>query len=473
MGLLNLSAERDLQPGRLVEFLSNRAGLLLPRGVGVYTFPHRTFQEYLAACHLTGPGYPAQVAQLARRDPNRWREAALLAGAKAAAGSAYALWGLVQELCYEAPGVGGIEAYWGAHLAGQFVVETADLTQLTAAQAGHVTRLRDWLVHLLTDPALPAIERALAGRHLARLCDPRPEATDVDAMQFCYAPAGPCWLGEGKEAHRVDFLDYDYWLGRYPVTHAQYMAFVEDDGYGQKQWWEEAIAAGVWKNSQYIGWGEPRNQPRDYGPQFRLANLPVVGVSWYEALAFTRWLTARWRAKGWLPQGWHATLPSEAEWEKAARGGIEVVEQPLVYAIPTLPAKPAFALRSNPDPQRAYTWLEGGLTPERANYGDSEMNQTSSVGAFRGAASVYGCEELLGNVFEWTRSLDKKYPYNPNDGREKLKRGRFDGTVIRGGSWLSEGKWSRCGARYEYLPFSDYDGRGIRLVLSPLFDSGR
>ncbi|MCP4417177.1 MAG: SUMF1/EgtB/PvdO family nonheme iron enzyme [Chloroflexi bacterium] len=469
MGLLNLSEEKTLQPKQLVEFLSNRAGLLLPRGVKVYTFPHRTFQEYLAACHLTGPSYPGKVAQLARTDPNRWREVALLAGAKAAAGSVYALWGLVQELCHEAAGEGRSEAYWGAHLAGQFLVETADLTQLTPAQTGHLTRLRAWLVQVLTDPVLPAVERALAGRHLANLGDPRAEAIDVDAMQFCYVPGGPFWMGEDDEARQVDFLNYDYWLGRYPVTYAQYMTFVQEDGYAQKRWWAEAIAAGLWQDGAYT-WPSPRTQPRDFGLQFRLPNLPVVGVSWYEALAFSRWLTARWQARGWLPTDWQVALPSEAEWEKAARGGLSTPKRPFIKPIHAFPTQiDEIASQPNQNPRRTYTWLDAELTPEMANYKDGEINQTSSVGAFQKAASAVGCEEMLGNVYEWTRSLHKAYPYDPDDGREKLQRGEYDGTVLRGYGWTANSDSVRCGARNWFYPCYDLRYYGFRLVLSPFF----
>ncbi|MGB3216435.1 MAG: NACHT domain-containing protein, partial [Anaerolineae bacterium] len=254
--LLDASPTDDIKPKRLVEYLSQRAGILLPRGVKVYTFPHRTFQEYLAACYLTDHDFPETVAALARQAPDRWREVALLAGAKAARGTSTAIWLLVDELCYQeptAPGYTTADA-WGAQLAGQALVEIANLGQISAARRASVQRVIRGLRHVMRESDLPALERALAGRTLARLGDPRLEVLTTAGMEFCYVPAGPFWMGS-KDDPDADSneqpqdkvqIAYDYWIGRYPVTNAQFGEFAAAGGYCEARYWGEAEAAEYW-----------------------------------------------------------------------------------------------------------------------------------------------------------------------------------------------------------------------------------
>jgi predicted NACHT family NTPase len=161
---MNLSQNPDVKPARLIEYLRDRAGLLISRGVGVYTFPHRTFQEYLAACYLTDHDYPDAVAQLARQEPNRWREVVLLAGAKAARGAAdFALWALVDTLSPEIEIGSEKMSYWGAQIAGQAIVEIANLEKISVSNTGKIHRLRIRLLDIMEGNRLPAVERAQEG----------------------------------------------------------------------------------------------------------------------------------------------------------------------------------------------------------------------------------------------------------------------------------------------------------------------
>ena len=155
----------------------------------------------------------------------------------------------------------------------------------------YLAQLRPRLLSLLNS-SLPAIERAEAGRVLAKFGDPRPEVLDVNAMQFCFVPAGKFIMGEGKEQKQVDLPAY--WISKYPITNAQFQQFVEAGGYRQKEFWGEAIKEGYWQDGAFKGRYdyEPRDRPVDYGEPSTLGNHPVVGISWYEALAFARWLEA-------------------------------------------------------------------------------------------------------------------------------------------------------------------------------------
>jgi formylglycine-generating enzyme required for sulfatase activity/predicted ATPase len=473
-GFMLLSQNPDVKPQRLVEYLSQRAGLLVPRGVGVYTFPHRTFQEYLAACHLTDHDFPDRLAELARRDPGRWREVALLAAAKTTRGTAAAIWLLVEALCFWEPDDEHHDAAdsWGALLAGQALLESANLDKVSERNEGKVDRVKSGLLHLMRGGELPALERVGAGRVLAGLGDPRPEVTTVEGMEFCFMPGGPFWMGNGDEQHLSHAVAHDCWIGRYPVTNAQYQAFIKAGGYGEKRFWAEAAEAGCWKNGHFKGRFDDdwRDAPFDFGAPFKLSNHPVVGVTWYEALAFTRWLTCYLCDMSLLSADWQIHLPSEAQWEKAARGGLRISAQPLFAGPGDLrlsSREGSLELQENTMAKRVYPWGEEE-DANRANYDKTAINSTNAVGCFPSGVSPYGAEELAGNVWEWSRSLYKDYPYNPADGREKLDASSGERRVLRGGSFGSRFDQDvRCAYRYRNDP--DYRHRylGFRVVASP------
>jgi formylglycine-generating enzyme required for sulfatase activity len=225
-----------------------------------------------------------------------------------------------------------------------------------------------------------------------------------------------------KDQHEV-YLPL-YYMACYPVTVAQFQAFVDATAYP----WE-------YKDRQ--------------GPP----NHPVVYVSWHDARAYCAWLTERLRTWEETPallrtllgnKHWYVTLPSEAEWEKAARG----------------------------TDGRHYPW-GNEPDPNRANYDETGIDTTSTVGCFPGGASQpYGVEELSGNVWEWTRSLwgqdwDKPmftYPYRPDDGREDLNAPENMLRVLRGGSFLDSQRAVRCAYRFrDGARFFGYIG--FRLVV--------
>ena len=458
---------------RAQEFLADvreHAGLLLERGPGEYGFIHLTFQEYLAAMAIgmqgqveLGPVVDALGAHIGE-DP--WREVSLLT---------VGYMGIVQQrpeaagvalvrLIESAPGEPGA----ASALAGEAVVDAWPGGVSPTCRARVLSELG---ATMADDRNVAPRLRASAGASLGRLGDTRPEVMTIEGMQFCHVPAGPFWMGsdddpdaygDEKPAHELD-IPYDYWMGRYPVTGAQFRFFVSDpEGYRGDGWWTR----------DGLKWRGDRAGPYDIGEPYSPPNHPVSAVTWYEALAFTRWLTARLRAAGKLPNGWGVRLPSEAEWEKAARGGIEVPADPYRGAVGM---GQAGRLERNPLPKRRYPWGDVA-DPNRANYDESGIGATSAVGCFAGGSSPYGCVEMIGNAWEWTRSLwgkrgvtpDFKYPYRADDGREDEEARNEFPRVVRGGSFYSEAHFVRCAVRLRLFPDIFLRNYGLRVLVAPL-----
>ena len=206
-----------------------------------------------------------------------------------------------------------------------------------------------------------------------------------------------------------------------------------------------------------------------------MSNHPVVGISWYEAYAFTCWLThLGHKEKKWLQPNMRFTLASEPEWEKAARGGLQLPENNCIATIDSLSMVRALNLRENPLPGRTYPWGEE-LTTNHCSYGGTRIGSTSTPGCFPLGVSPYGVQDLSGNVWEWTRSLFETAAYSKS-GVEKW--GDYedlevkDSRVLRGGSFNNSDL--RCALRGPRLGNSPYyrgNDRGFRVV-APLVEPG-
>ena len=390
--LMRLRRTPEANPAILVDYLSQRAGLLVARGVEVYTFPHRTFQEYLAACHLAVEDFPIRVAELGRSHPGRWREVVLLAGAKAARGTPAPAWQLAHELCYREPSDPdtGLDDAWGAHLAGQMIVEAVDFSRkLSEPNRRQLDLLRRWHVHLLRAALFPARERALAGKTLAKIGDPRFDLERWSLpkewlLGFVEVPGEPA-----------------FHISRWPVTAEQFRAFATESGHEL----------------------DPRALE---GP----SNAPVTRVSWHDALAYCEWLTEKLRDHVGNLGACRVTLPSEAEWERAARG----------------------------TGGREYPW-GNKADPEKANCAETGIGEPSAVGCFPAGISPYGCEEMSGNVWEWTRSLGDRE--QPDDLSVSGPR------VLRGGSCGLDAAGVHCAVHFKGDPAARNGDIGFRVVLLP------
>ncbi|MCL4862590.1 MAG: formylglycine-generating enzyme family protein, partial [Caldilineaceae bacterium] len=247
-----------------------------------------------------------------------------------------------------------------------------------------------------------------------RISAPYPEWTPV--------PAGWFWMGSDprqdglarsneQPQHRVRLGAYR--IGKYPVTNAQYYQFVVATGREPPGHWEA---------------GRPPDDLLDH---------PVINVTWHDAVAYCKWLGRQ--------LGRQVRLPSEAEWEKAARGTDGWV----------------------------YPWGNQPPNDRLCNF-NMNVGGTTPVGRYPAGRSPYGCYDMAGNVWEWTSSLWGKdvskpefsYPYDPNDGREDMRAGNDVLRVVRGGSWYLFDDDVRCAVRGGSCSSIRYDFVGFR-VMSP------
>lgn len=440
------------------QFLSDvrhYAGLLLERGPREYGFIHLTFEEYLTAVAIAlhGQGQVDAIVQAlaAHIGEPAWHEIGLLT---------VGYLGLIQQLDTVAGGVVDALISDPPGPAGAAVVLAGEATSDVGAVGippASRERVRAALVETMQqDRTVPAETRCRAGRALATLGDPRPgvglRADGLPDLQWIRIPGTDTVrasgqfpqftglrLGKGAKAD-PEARDEEAWpatakplaladfdLAAYPVTVAQFRPFVEQ-AYREDRWWSET------------GLGYRGEAPRYWDdPLWTLDNHPVVGVTWYDAEAYCNWLNAQLG----LPTG-TIRLPTEAEWEWAARG---------------------------PDGRR-YPWGDDWEN-WRCNSDESGISRTSAVGCFPGGAGDWwrvlqpdreAVHDLAGNVWEWMAS-EYREDYSTAH-RSVLNTNLPDDRpcVLRGGSWLSDPGRLRGAARTRNGPRGGGNSGGFRLA---------
>lgn len=252
-------------------------------------------------------------------------------------------------------------------------------------------------------------------------------SVSVTFSDMIHIPAGEFEMGNDsidaldneRSLHRV-YLEA-YWIDRYPVTCAQYRAFMEAKGYENPEWWSQ------------IGWKwletEQIKQPLYWFNDSAWDNHPVCGVSWYEAEAYSRFIGKR--------------LPTEAEWEKAASWNPKTNHRSI------------------------YPWGDAKPSLQHCNHNHIK-GQTTPVDAFPSGQSVYGLYDLLGNVWEWTASWFSGYPGFQSYPYVGYSQIYFDNQhyVLKGGSWATRPWALRSSFRNWYHPYLRQMFAGFRCAKS-------
>lgn len=416
-------------------------GIVQQHSQTIYRFPHRTFQEYLAARRLVSDDdWPDDEAEFIERALRRaaagpqWREALLLAVSQQAVVGRQIrpTVNLVEELLKRHT---QDSAAWtqDAALAGELLVEVGR-ERLGERYALLWNRTRAVLKQVLStldaDGAAiaPVAVRVRSGVALGHMGDDRYPVSIADWQReierlaagdsggyFCCVPAGDYIIGsaaddpdaraEEQPQHTIR-LDQSLWIARLPITNEQWRVWVTDGG----------------KPSYAAGDGS-LNQP----------NQPVVAITGYMADEFCAWLTKQLRPA--LPDGYTLRLPTEFEWEAAARGG-DVRRYP-------------WGDRWQPD--------LAAVAEERELHG---ATTTLPVGCYPVGAAPCGAFDMAGNVWEWTVSNWCSYP----GARQAFSDGRW--IVLRGGSAQEEITSVRCGSRSWSYPYHNKHNLGFRVFLS-------
>jgi iron(II)-dependent oxidoreductase len=405
-------------PEYLTRFLRNDAFLFKTNGTAGYAFRHPKLRDFFTAQYLRENQFPDLYLSLVQKDPLKWKAVSIILFNLLKHESKSTHWHLAEMILAAADKQMTEKNSKIAFLLASSLRE--DLGQISSHL---MIRIQAHLQEILIQGWLSPYERDQAGRMLSILGDSR------DLRELVMIPGGKFYMGNHAQnnaapEHVITLPSYK--IGKYPVTMAFYREFVDAT---QRIWLAK----------------EQKNPERQ--------NAPAVDVTWHDALAFCDWLTDQWQNAGLISQEEEVRLPTEAEWEYAARGN-------------------RFLDYDAPDPV-IYPW-SGTWQDDHCNSIEIGFNDTCVVGMFPKGASPFECLDMCGQVWEWTSTLwgekmdhpDIPYPYTSTDGRECLIGDDGIRRVLRGGSFSSPYLKTSCTYRGSLEPAGFWRGDGFRIVVS-------
>jgi formylglycine-generating enzyme required for sulfatase activity/predicted MPP superfamily phosphohydrolase len=412
-----LKQENPLKPGespkeykkrldQLFKDIEPVCGLLNRQSSGDIEFAHLTFQEFLAAKHMLD----MDLNYKDYLDDSWWEETLLLYTGLMNLEMKKRSNGIALEILNLKP--------TRLQLLGCKVLRDF---QPSRRKETVILKVKEKLTKLINSNA-PLEQRFEAGDILGTLGDPR---IDILSPPMVHIEAGEFIRGSNEADYEKPiqqvYLDA-FMVAKYTVTNREFKEFVRDGGYNNKDYWTPE--GWQWQKDGEIIEPEYWHDRKWNGP-----NFPVVGVSWYEAAAYAGWLSQK--------TGEKYILPTEAQWEKAARGTKGLI----------------------------YPW-GNEFDKNLCNYDECGLGRTSPVGIFPGGESPYGCVDMAGNVWEWcgdwydsyySKSCPKENPQGPSTGSRR---------VLRGGGWGHDAWGCRAASRGCRRPAARGAGIGFRLARS-------
>jgi formylglycine-generating enzyme required for sulfatase activity len=300
------------------------------------------------------------------------------------------------------------QSLWGQEQAIAVQRALRRFKKIPSAQLQTMMHPQEILIERLNDASLSHQDRLLIGQKLAEFGDSRPGVglrpdglPDIDWIDI---PEGRIKLERVEHVFEVK----PFRMAKYLVTHAQFEAFIKaEDGYRNEEWWRDM----------------QQSDAADE-PSWREANAPRETVSWFEAVAFCRWLSQRAGSK--------IRLPTEWEWQQAASGG---------------------------DSTRKYPWPDE-WDAARCNNTESRLNRTTAVGMYLNGTTKHGVMDMAGNLWEWCLNT-YEHPEMPESLRIMESN---TSRVRRGGSWGGDPEFLRVSYRFRNGADLRFDGLGFRLV---------